>query len=251
MVPRNTRELEQYRRQHRQAGCYASEIPGVRLLHKHRVAAVVRCLRRGAVSRRYGDRATMLEVGCGEGYLLERIHTVFPTWTMLGTDLSTFAVECARERVPSATIEVCPSGRYPAKPQEVDALVCSEVLEHVTNDREFLESMREVLNPSGFMVLTTPNLYTMQNRLRKMRGRHIAPEIPEHVREYEVGGLRELLTASGFTVETLYTVGFAVPRMHLIRKSALLTTFVFAFSHVFRHCGRIIVCRARVANDRP
>jgi 2-polyprenyl-3-methyl-5-hydroxy-6-metoxy-1,4-benzoquinol methylase len=244
-------ELETYRREHRQADCYESPIPGVSLQHKQRVSAVLKGLDASVSAADQAHPISLLEVGCGEGYLLERIHQTFPAWHLIGVDLSSFAVECARNRVPSASIEVCEDNAFPVPPTGVDLVVCSEVIEHVQDDKALLTSICRVLRPSGSLILTTPNLLTTRNRLRARLGREIGPDIPEHVREYNLPQLKELLTETGFHIHDLFTVGFCLPRMDLIYRSRLLSRLTFALAHVFPASGRVIICRAGVTHECP
>ena len=88
----------------------------------------------------------------------------------------------------------------------------AETLEHLRVDPLFtLSEINRVLEPGGRLLLTTPNLYALQNIARFLLGRGITDGLTEfaklrhighmgHVREYTHGEVRRLLHAHGFEI---------------------------------------------------
>src|SRR5262245_43732383 len=75
-----------------------------------------------------------------------------------------------------------------------DMVVAIEVLEHVEQDRLFVENVRRVLRPGGWFVMTTPN------------GDDTPEPYPDHKRHYRREQLRELLASNLSDVEVRYCV---------------------------------------------
>ncbi|HST24937.1 MAG TPA: methyltransferase domain-containing protein [Gaiellaceae bacterium] len=87
-----------------------------------------------------------------------------------------------------------------------DAIICSHVLEHVTDDRAAMRELRRVLAPGGFAVLQVP----IASRAADTDEEHqpLSPEErsrrfgdPTHLRLYAEGDYVRTLEEVGFTVE--------------------------------------------------
>lgn len=133
--------------------------------------------------------ATVLEVGCGEGYgtaLLAR-HAR----SVLGIDYDTMTVAHAARTYPQARFVGANLAALPVRTGSVDLLATLQVIEHVWDHREFLAECRRVLRPDGALVLTTPNRLTFSPGLD-------APVNPFHTWEFVADELTSLLPACGF-----------------------------------------------------
>lgn len=75
-----------------------------------------------------------------------------------------------------------------------DLVIAIEVLEHVEQDRLFVENVRRVLRPGGWFVMTTPN------------GDDTPEPYPDHKRHYRREQLRGLLASILSDVEVRYCV---------------------------------------------
>jgi 2-polyprenyl-3-methyl-5-hydroxy-6-metoxy-1,4-benzoquinol methylase len=87
-----------------------------------------------------------------------------------------------------------------------DAVVAGEVIEHVVNTDHLLREVARVLRPGGVLVITTPNLASLENRIRLLLGRY--PMWMDHrvsgaghLRYYTPRLLRAHLAQHGFAVE--------------------------------------------------
>lgn len=96
----------------------------------------------------------------------------------------------------------------PAPRNYFDVIIFSEVIEHLQgNPRLALRHLLECLKPGGRLLLTTPNLGRLINRVKLLLGRSPVPEIgpPEwwlgHMREYTFHEIREMLIRENFTFE--------------------------------------------------
>lgn len=104
----------------------------------------------------------VLDVGCGSGILSEAIARVGGHVT--GLDVSSELITQARQHA-----ELSFTGPFPSyivstiedhaekSPNSYDAVVASEVVEHVTNKQSFVKSCITALKPGGSLIMTTPN----------------------------------------------------------------------------------------------
>jgi len=86
---------------------------------------------------------------------------------------------------------------FPFADQTFDLVLFTEVIEHLHNPLHALSEIRRVLKRGGWLILSTPNLLRVSNRLRRLMRR---PMTFHGVREYEVRELKELLSRAGLTV---------------------------------------------------
>lgn len=97
----------------------------------------------------------------------------------------------------------------PLPPNYFDLIIFSEVIEHLQgNPRLALRHLRECLAPGGRLLLTTPNLGRLINRVKLFLGRSPVPEIgpPEwwagHMREYTFAEIGTMLRREGYSIES-------------------------------------------------
>jgi SAM-dependent methyltransferase len=101
----------------------------------------------------------VLDVGCGTGFLLERLAE--RGFSGVGIDLSPESVAHARRRLAEIgaaarlSAEVGSAYEPPAGPFDLIAL--TDVLEHLEDPRACLRALRERLAPGGLLVVSTPN----------------------------------------------------------------------------------------------
>lgn len=104
-----------------------------------------------------GERAAVLDAGCGTGGLIRRLAARWPAWRWTGLDSSPLAIELARERCGSSA-EVCPGdvAKLPFGEAAFDAVVSADVLYQVDDDVAALREFYRVLRPGGVIVLNLP-----------------------------------------------------------------------------------------------
>lgn len=104
--------------------------------------------------------ASVLEIGCGTGQLAELLRdSGIRHYT--GFDFSSAAVGLARERLPDMQFHVADARKSPLLLIEVDVVVCTEVLEHITEDIEVIERI-----PSGTRLIATVPDFDSETHVR-------------------------------------------------------------------------------------
>lgn len=126
---------------------------------------------------------TVLDVGCGEGYLSRVLLDRFPGIRLTGVDVSAAAVEQAAIR--------CPEGRFLQADvaalrdwdERFDLVVCSEVLEHLEDPAGALRVL--AARSGGLALLTVPwePWFQLANFLRGKYLRTLGNH-PEHIQHW-------------------------------------------------------------------
>ncbi len=92
----------------------------------------------------------------------------------------------------------------------MDVVFAGEIIEHLVDTDRFLQQIRDALKPGGALILTTPNLLNLENRIRMFLGFYprwvdwsLTSSGLGHVRAYTFATLRKQLTETGFQVESM------------------------------------------------
>jgi len=154
--------------------------------------------------------AVVVDLGCGSGALLSRIGQAFPDTKLAGIDMEPAALALARQRLPSAELVQgdldadCASELI----RGADAVVCSEVLEHLAAPERALRLARDILRPGGHIVVTVP-AGPMNDFDRAIGHRkHYRPdELTALLRSADFDDVRT--SAWGFPFHTLFRIALA------------------------------------------
>lgn len=114
----------------------------------------------------------LLEVGCGEGRGVETLLPLAESY--LGLDKIQEVIDMLREKFPNVNFEqaVIPPF-HGIDDNSYDTVVSFQVIEHIPNDKLFLQEIYRVLKPSGKAIISTPNI------------NHTLSRNPWHEREYK------------------------------------------------------------------
>jgi SAM-dependent methyltransferase len=110
---------------------------------------------RRELRRRRGTR--FLEAGCGQGWVLARLHRDFECW---GLDVSAYGLEHARRNAPGARlIQADLDGEVPeGVPRDsFDLILARYVLEHLPEPGETMARLGRLLRPGGALLYSVPD----------------------------------------------------------------------------------------------
>ena len=104
------------------------------------------------------NKTSILEIGCGRGWLCNKL-TLLGAKT-IGVDPMEPVIKYARKLFPGLEFHTDTPSGFLSKNQGryFELVVTSEVIEHVIDKEEFLKSIYNLIEPSGYLVLTTPRL---------------------------------------------------------------------------------------------
>jgi ubiquinone/menaquinone biosynthesis C-methylase UbiE len=127
-----------------------------------------------------GER--VLEVGCGEGYLMERMRRRYPEATMAGLDISYGIVQTARDGA-SASFLQASAYELPWPDKSWDVVVACEVMEHLDEPERALAELRRVGRRACLLSVPREPLWRLANMAR---GRYLSSlgNTPGHVQHW-------------------------------------------------------------------
>ena len=137
----------------------------------------------------------MLDYGCGAGYVCSLFAEL--GYEVTGVDISSAALSIARGREPDATfVEAGADGSLPFADASFDVIACLGVLEHIPEPAPVVAELLRVARDDATALWVVPN-----SRSPFFWFGHSTGQVEEHPRSLE--GWRELLTANGWTIESV------------------------------------------------
>ena len=103
----------------------------------------------------FGKNITLLDAGCGEGFVTEQIKKCFPKWNITGVDGAEEAVLFARKHVKGVCFEVGNLYSLDFPDCTFDIVICSEVLEHLDDPEQALRELNRI--SKSVLLLTVPH----------------------------------------------------------------------------------------------
>lgn len=135
--------------------------------------------------------SSVLDVGCGEGFALERLGALLPA-EVRACDLSADAVEECRARVPTADVRVASVLELPYDDGQADLVICLEVLEHLDDPARGLAELLRVTRRDLVVSVPWEPWFQLGNLARgkylQTLGNH-----PEHVQRWSPEAFRAFL----------------------------------------------------------
>jgi cyclopropane fatty-acyl-phospholipid synthase-like methyltransferase len=157
---------------------------------RHRVARILNLLDQTPAR-------SLIDLGCGNGQLLDEIAKRFPQVKLAGIDLSENQVQENRVREPA--IEWIATDLQ--KPVEVhdtfDVVVASEIIEHLDQPDALLRNAASMTNAGGMLILTTQSGPIRETERRV-----------GHIRHFHASTLDTMLRNNGWSPRRIWNDGF-------------------------------------------
>jgi ubiquinone/menaquinone biosynthesis C-methylase UbiE len=155
---------------------YTSKNIFVSFVHNQRLDQIVRHVPSGR------DGMRILDAGCGEGHLIDRLYKRCSRNAYYGADITDIALKKAAERCPYAELMKGDLTGLDYESGFFDAVLCTEVLEHIHDYPAVLGEFSRVLKEGGLLILTFPN-ETLWMLGRLLLGRRPL-RVPDHVNSF-------------------------------------------------------------------
>jgi SAM-dependent methyltransferase len=167
-------------------------------------------LRKKAVNRslRGLERGPILEVGSGLSPM------VTDTDRVTYSELSFAALRTLKMSRGRGCFVVADALHLPFRSEAFSQVVCSEVLEHLPDDRTALAEMAGVLRPGGSLILTVPHrqgYFAVDDRF------------VHHLRRYEIASLEQMLRATGLIPREIRKVLGPLEKLLMMAVTAILS----------------------------
>jgi ubiquinone/menaquinone biosynthesis C-methylase UbiE len=114
----------------------------------------------------------MLDIGCNDGTITQKVMKALDAREAYGIDID----QSALENLPSFIngvqfdLEKLGSEKMPFHSESFDFVLASEILEHLSYGDELIREAFRLLEPHSFLMITTPNLASLWNRLAMLFG---------------------------------------------------------------------------------
>ncbi len=160
------------------------------------------------------DDKLILDMPCGRGFYLNMIRYVSQC-RLVGAELDWDVILKAQAHVghlPDIALHNCNIYALPYPDNTFDAVILSEILEHIDDDVAGLKEIYRVLKPGGVVAITVPNANypfwwdPINKTLETLFHRHIgrgtfAGIWANHVRLYQRDDLHDAVLKAGFLLE--------------------------------------------------
>lgn len=182
----------------------------VKLLHNMKIQKIMSFKKKGRI----------LDVGCGDGEFL--LHFKERGWEAYGVDLSEASYRLARKKLGRYVFN-CELKDCHFPDSYFDLITLNHVLEHMLDPNEELREVHRILKDDGILLLSTPNIDSLQFKISKERW--FGLDLPRHVYHYSPETIVVMLEKSGFNVVGIaYSLlDFPLDLFHSLRAKRLDT----------------------------
>ncbi len=158
----------------------------------------------------HGKGRKLLDVGLGKGIIAKELKNDFE---VIGMELDEECITIARRKGVKVVMGDITED-WPFRANEFDVVIMAEVIEHITNEKFVMGECTRVLKKDGLLVLSTPNVASLVNRLRLLRGRrpfYAGTAGSAHLRVYEIHDLiKEIFLKPGFKIKRITSSGMTI-----------------------------------------
>lgn len=142
------------------------------------------------LNRYFPTAGSILEIGCGTGFVLSAFEQAYPRAAIRGTEIYSEGLRFAKDRLPKAEFFQADARRLPYR-DEFDIIAALDVLEHIDEDERVLGEMFRATRTGGGVIVTVPQ----HMWLWSLNDEHAC-----HVRRYERSDLRRKMERAGFKI---------------------------------------------------
>jgi 2-polyprenyl-3-methyl-5-hydroxy-6-metoxy-1,4-benzoquinol methylase len=192
----------------------------------------------------------VLDLGCNDGNL--SLYMARKGCEVLGIDLARNAVECARKSaehygIKNARFESIDFVRDWNGPATFDLVLCSHVIEHVPDDKQFIQKISAALKPGGTALIFTPTPYASLYRCSKFfTGRYKHDEDVGHLRRYTRQSAIDVFSGSGLDVTKIVFMNGAMHDWFILCRPLRIFNKIWARRGIRTLFNRIDALSAKV-----
>jgi 2-polyprenyl-3-methyl-5-hydroxy-6-metoxy-1,4-benzoquinol methylase len=144
----------------------------------------------------------LLDFGCGAGAFLQRMRAL--GWRVEGLDVSADVAQ-AVERQKGIRVHAGTLPHPDLAGRSFDAITMWQALEHVHRPRETLRAAGALFRPGGLLLVSVPNFESWS--FDRFGRDWFGLELPRHLTHFTPSTLQTMLSAEGFDLVKLETIG--------------------------------------------
>ena len=185
----------------------------------------------------YRSNADFLDVGCGNGNAMISMRSL--GWRVHGIDTDDQAVIAGKKMGLEIDCGTLDSVKYPDS--SFDAILLTNVIEHVPNPQETLKECYRILRPGGSITLITPNGGGLGLVLFGKNWRGL--ETPQHLQIFTKNSLATLCSKAGYTQINSFTSPHS--DFYILQQSLTLSKYAGHVSHETKPPNTLLAKLAR------
>jgi len=178
------------------------------------------------------SNAKFLDLGCDDGVLTMKMANKTGTKNVYGVEIVDERIKLSEQNgIQVKKFDL--NRKFDFENNYFDVVIANQVIEHIYNSDNFISEIYRILKPKGYAIISTENasswcnifasimgwqIFSLTNFSSKKRGignpfaihRKDAPGISSwnHIRIYNIRGLKEYFEAFGFKVEKIKGSGY-------------------------------------------
>lgn len=134
--------------------------------------------------------ASVLDIGCGTGKLVRRVHAHWPQAHLIGVDPADGMIEVAKRLTPAATFYTGMAEALPLPDSSVDLALSTLSFHHWQDQAAGIREVARVLRPGGYFLLVDAAFPGWLAQILRMKRFHSPAQ------------MRALFTQAGLQIET-------------------------------------------------
>ena len=143
-----------------------------------------------ALNRYFPSADSMLEIGCGTGFVLAAVRDARPQLHLFGSEVLVDGLVHSARHLRNVELLQMDGRKMPFK-SEFDVIGAFDVLEHVDDDQQVLTEAHRALTPDGGLLLTVPQHPFLWSA---------SDDYAHHKRRYSRVVLRQRVERAGFRI---------------------------------------------------
>ncbi len=188
-----------------------------------------------------GKNAEVLEIGCGDGRLLDILNYACPsTWRYSGLDWSEAAITKIRAKGYDGQAGNIENLEIHGWEEKFDLILMHQVIEHVRFPRLVLEKIRPMLLIGGVLAIETPDIDAWDHWIfgkRYWAGYHI----PRHFFIFNKANFTRLAQDTGYEVIRVRSIINPVAWIHSIKSLCADNRMLQSFAPFFHHQNPLLL----------
>lgn len=167
----------------------------------------------------------ILDVGCASGWFLYKIASRYPKAKCTGIDIYKKAIDYGKKRYKSLNLIYADAHNVPFPDNSFNAVICTEVLEHVVDPGKIIREIKRVLKPEGIAIIEmdTGNILF---RIVWYWWTHLRNGVwkDSHIHVFNTNKLESLIIKNGFIITKKKLFNFSMAVSFQLKKNKDKTT---------------------------